>query len=146
MAEEEAKEKKGSMVKKLLSVLMIVVLVGGGVYFWQTGIISFPEKEPQLITSDPFDFTVNLADSQQKRYLKATVRVGYYPKELTQEIGSKIPEIRDLIIEVFRTKSVAEIDTTDGTKELREELRSELNERLELGEITEVYFTEFIIQ
>ena len=104
------------------------------------------QNELPIISFSPMVFTVNLADPQQRRFLKVTVELGYRNEELTAEINSKVPEIRDFIIELFRSRSVSDINNSEGTNALRTELKAELNQRLEAGEIVEVYFTEFIIQ
>ncbi len=151
---EGGKPKKKSKLKFIIIlVLILCILAGGGFAVWYFFFNSSDdsvdpvdtEKSPAFIFP-PIDFTVNLADVDQRRYLRATVQLGFDEKKLQKEMQKKVPEIRDLIIDVFRSKTVSEINTPEGTDKLRRELKMELNARLDSGEIREVYFTEFIIQ
>ncbi|MBS4021282.1 MAG: flagellar basal body-associated FliL family protein [Dethiobacter sp.] len=143
----KANSKKRGRGKLIVLILFAAIVLAGGFSSWHFYFRDkMPQREAKILTSAPMDFTVNLADSNQRRYLKAKIELGYTGKGLSKEIEKKIPEIRDLIILIFRTKNAAEIGTTEGTHELRLELREALNERLMSGEIVEVFFTEFIIQ
>ena len=145
--EQRIKQRKGK-VKVIVSILVVFLLMGGYAawHFYFRDNVAPAQVELPIITSGPMVVTVNLADSQQRRYLKVTVELGYRSEAMTTEIDKKIPEIRDFIIELFRSKTVSEINTSEGTNTLRRELKAELNQRLKTGEIVEVYFTEFIIQ
>lgn len=143
------KQRKGkSKVIIIVAILVVCQLIGGYAvwHFYFRDNVAPAQVELPIITSKPIMITVNLADSQQRRYLKVTVELGYRNEAMTTEIDSKLPEIRDFIIELFRSKTVSEIDTSAGTNKLRLELKAELNQRLKTGEIVDVYFTEFIIQ
>ncbi|RJX27858.1 MAG: hypothetical protein C4554_03625 [Dethiobacter sp.] len=142
-------KKEKSKVKAMVFILIIGMALSGGYSAWHFFLRDKQAREKraaQIITSAPMDFTVNLADAGQRRYLKATVELGYSSKGLTKEIEKNAAEIRDLIIELFRSRTVSEINASEGTNGLRMELKAELNERLKSGEILEIYFTEFIIQ
>ncbi len=148
-AKPQKETKQKSKVKVVLLFLVVFIVLGGCYYTWQF-FLSYKDGQEtravQIIASRPLDFTVNLADTEQRRYLKATVQLGYGDKNLTREIEKKVAEIRDLIIELFRSRTVTQINTLEGTDLLRAEMKAALNKRLHSGEILEVYFTEFIIQ
>lgn len=141
----DMKPKKKSGIKLIIFIIMVLVLIVGGYFVWQF-YFQGKERPQETITTAPLEFTVNLADSMQNRYLKATVRLGYTNKKLIKEIEAKVPELRDVMIEIFRSKKVSEIETKDGTDSLKTELKEALNEKLKSDEISDIYFTDFIIQ
>jgi flagellar protein FliL len=147
VAEAPVKKKKISW-KVLMAVILIISAAGAGVALWQGRVNGNPgEDEPIPLTYiSPMDFTVNLADVGQRRYLKASVAFATNHKNLEKEILDRKPEIRDLVIELFRSRTVTDLNTLTGTEKLREEIKVQVNGRLKTGEILEVYFTEFIIQ
>ena len=148
----QSHRKKKSKIKVfLITFLLLLILGGGGFAVWH--FILTPETEGSTeaprapaFASPPMDFTVNLADLEQRRYLRATDQMGYSQRRLTKDLESRVPEIRDLIIQIFRSKTVEEINTPQGAGQLRASLKDELNMRLQAGEIEEIYFTEFVIQ
>jgi len=62
------------------------------------------------------------------------------------EIAAREPEVRDAVIKVLRTKTVDEVATTEKVESLRQELLSSLNAVLESGDITNLFFVDFVIQ
>lgn len=140
------KGKGGIIIAVLVVLLLGVSAFAAWQFFFRDDGEARPEPVEPLMTSRPMNFTVNLADAQQRRFLKVTVELGYRGDDLIAEINKKTPEFRDFIIELFRSRTVAEINDTAGTNALRAEIKSELNQRLDSGGIEEVYFTEFIIQ
>lgn len=147
---EAGSPQKSKSKFKLIFVLLLVLLLAAGSYaawrFFIRGEAPQPEPVLPMIIAEPMVFTVNLADAQQRRFLRVTVELGYREKELTEEIGLKTPKIRDLIIEILRANTVADIDTPAGTEKLRAKLIEQINAGLQSGKVEEVYFTEFIIQ
>jgi flagellar FliL protein len=94
----------------------------------------------------PLDFTVNLADAGQRRYLKATVTLAFTDRGLADELVRSEPKLRDLIIGVLRSKTANEVADLDGTEKLRGEIIAAINSELTGGKIAALYFTDFLIQ
>jgi flagellar basal body-associated protein FliL len=149
-AEIIATPKKKKRSKLLIAILAVFLVIGaaGAVYLFKIrpGSAEPLEKKTELIMGEPLDFTVNLADTGRTRYLRTTVVLAYDNKRLTKELAKKEPEIRDLIITILRGKLAEEISTTEGTDEVRQQIRDELAGRLLLEGVTEVYFTQFLMQ
>lgn len=104
---------------------------------------------------------VNLADAAVFRYLKIGLVLEFetaeanrldaasYKKrqeELKGELSSRTPMMEDTIIAVLTRKTSDEISTTAGKEQLKEELKEKLNQVLGPHRVTNIYFTEFIIQ
>jgi flagellar protein FliL len=116
---------------------------------------------------------VNLADPGGRRYLRATVALEVMPPEeilaimhATPKAGAaegaaavdpllteyndalnlKMPIINDVITTALSSKTFDSIYTTEGKDKLREEIMTQLNERLPDLTVISVYFTEFVVQ
>ena len=95
---------------------------------------------------------VNLADQGGKRYLRVTMELELKPNEdinaseVLEEIEMRLPQLRDTILMILPSKQYAEISTTTGKIALRDELIVKLNAFLKKGQISKIYFTEFVVQ
>jgi flagellar FliL protein len=170
---ENSSNKEGGGNKLLMVVIIILLLlllvIGGLVaYFLLSDSTTDPEKNPEETTktekvekkkvtknSDdltvgpiyPMDnFVVNLMSDGARRFLKCAINLEMDTPELQPEIDSKVAPIRDIIIRILSSKTVAEVSTSKGKEKLKEEIVRKINERLEAGEIRHVYFVEFVIQ
>lgn len=89
---------------------------------------------------------VNLADKGGKRYLRITMELELSVPELVEEIDLRLPQLRDSILMILPTKTYDDIGTTPGKIALRDELLIRLNSFLKSGQITTLYFSEFVVQ
>lgn len=89
---------------------------------------------------------VNLAEQKARRYLKVTIHLELDGPEVIKEIETLKPRLIDSIIILLSSKTLADIEDTKGKLSLRREIITSLNEELSTGRVTNVYFTEFIIQ
>jgi len=96
----------------------------------------------------PLDtFTVHLKkDGSVSRYLKATMSLELNAEELSFELDSKSPVVRDRIIRILSSKTLNEIASKEGKQKLSFEIINTLNSMLIDGNIKYIYFTEFILQ
>ena len=165
MADEEGKteegEKKGGSKKLILIVIVLVVLIGGGVgAFLALGsgggdgedgeAEEFEELEGGeggILPSAVLPLETFIVNLQVKgSFLKTTLQLEFAEPELPPTIESDIPKIRDSIIRTLSTKSSAEILSIEGKEKPREQIRDEINEVLGAEDVTQVFFTEFIVQ
>ena len=135
---------------------LIVVIASAGVNFWLLSTKSSVPKQkvieprPEIGTLEKLgDFLVNLADTEEARYISATIQLeqnyGSHP-EFGNEIGNRKTQIRDLIISVLSSKTSAEMRTPEGKEALKQELKERINSVLARGQIARVYFTRFAVQ
>lgn len=87
--------------------------------------------------------TVNLADSDSRRYLRAGIVLEYADREVGDELAEKGHRVRDAAMAVLRAKTVADLKDEGAMKG---ELVEAANRVLERGRVTGVYFKEFVIQ
>ncbi len=93
---------------------------------------------------DPF--IVNLADAEGQRYLKAVIQLEVDRPEGEGEIQGKLPQIRDEILMILSNKTFEDVSTTAGKKMVKREIASAVNRYITSGQVTQVYFTEFVVQ
>jgi len=91
-------------------------------------------------------FTVNLADKGGNRFLRVTMGLEMKDEKLSEELDKRLPQIKDAVLMIMPSKKTHEIDTVKGKLALRNELIEKINSILTTGQITNIYFTEFIIQ
>ena len=96
----------------------------------------------------PLDqFIVNLMSSGSgKRYLKTSIALELSIAKLQAELDIKRDVLRDVIITILSSKTLEEVQTVRGKQALREEITERLNEFLVDGRISNVFFTEFVVQ
>ncbi len=102
--------------------------------------------QPRDLVSMPVgDFTVNLADKGGLHFLRASISVGTSGSQL-EKLRTRESQIRDLIIQVLRSKTKAELENAQGLEALRKELVRKLSGDLGQGKVFTVYFTDFVVQ
>jgi flagellar FliL protein len=90
-------------------------------------------------------FVMNLADSDQRSYLRIGIDLGL---NNAAKHGEELPvaRVRDTILGVLALAKVDDLLTAEGKNRLKQDLLHALTERVpDLG-VEEVYFTEFLIQ
>lgn len=157
--EKQEKPKKSSKMKLIILLLVVVIVLGGGGFFAYMKFFKKPkgeeaeqptahkaEKAEQAIIHKMDTFLVNLADPGGKRYLKLTMELELDNKKVVEEISKETPRIRDVILTVLSSKAFDDISTLPGKLALKKELITKLNGSLKTGKVTNIYFTEFLVQ
>jgi flagellar FliL protein len=158
---------KRSKLPLILAIVGVVVLLGGGGAAYFLGVFGGRGDEAQAAKEGgehegkagkhegagqagalvPLDtFVANLADEDARRYLKATIQVEFFAHDVPAAFKDRLPQIRDLLLTLLSSKSFAEVRTTEGKQQLREEVIARLNRVLDDDAVKAVYFTEFIVQ
>jgi flagellar FliL protein len=152
---KEDKGNKGNIFKIIIIVLLLLIVVGGaafgGMYFAGKNGSSATEKAdkaPEVIevTYSLDEFLVNLSDEDGRRYLKVKVFIGYEEnEELTAELETKKPIIRDLVNTSLRAKKTTDFSAT-GVDTIKNELIASINPVLTKGKISHIYFNDILVQ
>ncbi len=90
-------------------------------------------------------FLVNVSGSRGRKLVKMNMELELTNAEVQEEVEKIKPKIRDYIIIIASSKTFAEISTKEGKDALRDEIKTQINLFLTKGQITKVYFTEFIL-
>lgn len=155
------------MSKKLIIILsagaFLIMLMMGGLFFmmWsklskmesQQTVEETPEqaelavKETQVKPIFPLaSFIVNLAGENGKRYLKIKMDLEIAKEELNDEIRRRIPQIRDGVMMILTSKRYEDIKDTEGKIALRADIQNHVNSFFKEPYVSNVYFTDFVIQ
>ncbi|SJZ64344.1 flagellar basal body-associated FliL family protein [Selenihalanaerobacter shriftii] len=140
---------------KLMLVAMVVlslIIAAGTSYFMLQqvgGSKNQTAKEKKSITKlgptyKVGDFVVNLANGQ--RYIRLNLVLEVSNEDIIEELKKRNPQVRDAVISILRNKQQNDIKTKAGTRDLREEIRRELDKLVSEGNISNVFFTEFVVQ
>ncbi len=155
MAEEnstEIKQKSGLDFKIIVIGLLIFLVAMGASYLLMKSLMAplMPktEKEVKEVTISgglvsAGEFTTNVNDTAGNRYLKVEVSLEVSDKKSAESIKEYMPIIRDSIISILKSKTVADLDDQVA---LKEEIKTDLNKKMGKGFIKSVYFTNFIMQ
>ncbi|TVQ97932.1 MAG: flagellar basal body protein FliL [Desulfovibrionales bacterium] len=161
----EEEPKKGGKAKWIVLLLVLLLLGGGGAAaYWflmgpgaesgeQAGEQAVPGAEatgtradftPEIVRLDPF--IVNLADPLGRRFLRMTLDVEVRDRAAVGEVQRSTSRIRDAVILLLAGKSFADLASMEGKITLKNEIVERLNQIVGGGRVTNVYFTEFVVQ
>ena len=162
MAEEEAKEgaSAGSGKKMMVLGLVGVLLLGGGggaAWFFMGGQKEEGEKHAKeehveehvdepgpVVELEPF--LLNLADRDELRFLKVSIKLELDRPEEKTDFPKKVPAIRDALLVLLSSKESQLLRTVNGKRRIREEIMTRANGVMSKGKVSNVFFTDFIIQ
>ncbi|HDQ41450.1 MAG TPA: flagellar basal body-associated FliL family protein [Desulfonatronum sp.] len=161
----EEEKKSGGKLKWILVAVLLVLLGGGGfaAYWFLMGPgASSPEQTaqeqeqrepgadpqqkmtPEIITLPAF--IVNLADPLGRRFLRLTLDVEVVSKEAAGELNRLDSRVRDAIILLLSSKTYTDLASMESKITLKNEIVDRLNQIVGTARVSNVYFTEFVIQ
>jgi len=162
-AEKADEPIKAGMNKKLLLIVLLgLLVVGGGAGFFfmsggesekkanaegahaETDAEPDPKVAGPVLDLDPF--VLNLADRDQLRYLKVSIKLQLDRPQEETDFTDKLPAIRDALLVLLTSKESRSLRTIDGKMLVRDEIGGRINTIMKKGKIQQVFFTEFIIQ
>ncbi|MGH9377272.1 MAG: flagellar basal body-associated FliL family protein [Terriglobia bacterium] len=157
-------QKKKSSKAVIIGVALVLCLaLGGGAYVFMShrALANSKNKGKPETTAKQADaapvatiplesFLVNLADPDHGSFLKVGITLGLdkpLPKGMENPADSPfIPEIRDTILGVLNSWQSSSLLASDGKTKLKEQLLAALQKRVPQLGITDIYFTDFLIQ
>ena len=144
--------------------VLIMVAIGGGLFMMWSKVSALDQavnppseeeseeadKEAEQIKIGPIfpldTFIVNLSDQGGNRFLRATMNLELEHDDLIGEMEKRLPQIRDAILMILPTRTYQDIRSAEGKAALRTEILAKMNSLLKKEAITNIYFTEFVIQ
>ena len=166
MAEEEKSQpqKGGNSSVMLVGVLLFLVVIlgtsllivllttgGRGARYPVSYNGKFQDKKaerpkPGILVPLGGDIIVNLAETGGASYLKVNAVLEVDNPKAAEEIKTRAPQIRDLMIGILRLKTAEKISEKEGINEIRSEIISSINRVLYEGKVVNLYFSDFIMQ
>ncbi|MGQ9824831.1 MAG: flagellar basal body-associated FliL family protein [Desulfotomaculales bacterium] len=156
--ENQENSSKGKRKPRLILILALCLVLGGGLAY---GALRFFHVLPsgdggnagqkaRVEATEKLDLgnkVVNLGNGESGRYLRVQVVLEYpAQKKLSEEVKSKQPLITEKVLNVFRSKKAEEIMPVEKLEKVKEEILKAINEDLQQGKVTQVYFTDFLVQ
>ncbi len=129
----------GKIPMVIIIVLAVVILGGVGVLAMKSKSGKHGVQAEKLPTTSVAlgEFVVNLADTDQIRYLKASIALdvtGPVPKSGEGGESGPDPKIRDAVIGVLSSKRFADMVAPNGKEVLKKDILVAVNKRLEEGQ------------
>lgn len=155
---KSGKKDKQKKKKLMLTILIVVVVLAGS----SAGLYSYFNKPAGAATEARKDSTAKLAVTESLdmgevlvnlngngggHYLRVRVTLDY-PKEkkLSEELKKKKPQLSDVIITTLRSKTLDEVGPVGAVDGIKKSLLKEINKNLDSGEVTSIYFTDYLVQ
>jgi flagellar FliL protein len=91
-------------------------------------------------------FIVNLADAGRSRYLRVTMDLELADSSDAGKLTERLPQIRDSILMILPSKQFDDIAGMEGKIALRDEILAKLNSLFGNTVVTNIFFTEFVVQ
>jgi flagellar FliL protein len=154
-----AKKGKGKLVLILLILLVLGGGAGGGAWWFmaksqaasgadaKAGEHGSINEESGVLPLE--QFTVNLADEEASRFLRATVHLvvdqGHAVKEI-EEDKLKLMRVRSSVLELLTMQTSARVTTTEGKTELKHAIAARTSDILKPIKVIDVLFSDFVVQ
>jgi len=146
----------GQMNYKMLALIVVLVVIITGVasftFFTYFSVSGDDEnsKEVQSIedirpTYQVGDFTVNISNNNQISFVRASLVFELENAELAEELDKRSSQIRDRIISTLRAQN-EEILEEPGADTIKEIVKEKINQLLISGRVTNVWFTDLVVQ
>ena len=100
-----------------------------------------------VVPLDPF--VVNLADPEAARYLRIKITLMVDDKDKVKEVIENLAltgKVKDVILQTLSRKTSQELINEEGKNKLRSEIQEGLGLYFKEPKLTDVMFTEFVIQ
>ncbi|BAF60260.1 MAG: flagellar basal body-associated FliL family protein [Pelotomaculum sp.] len=151
---KENKKGKGKGRKFLIFFIILAVLAGvsAGAYFYfkrPAGEAKEARKSGavEMETVEMGEVVANLAGSGGAHYLRVNITLEYpRDKKLAEELKKKKHQILDSLIAVLRSKTLADVNSPGSVDSLKRDLLNGINVHLEEGQVTGIYFTDYLVQ
>jgi flagellar FliL protein len=157
----EAPVEKGPVKKgRFLMILLPLILLGGGgggyLAYSQYVTLATLGQETEVVEEEaPIEYgefleldnlIVNPARSDGKRFLMIKIGLESDEPKALDEIVSKKVVIHDTILDLLSAKPVEDLASIERRESIKEEIREALNEILTEGDVTRLYFTQYVLQ
>ncbi|MFW6386421.1 MAG: flagellar basal body-associated FliL family protein [Bacillota bacterium] len=141
---------RSDFVKFFVILPLIVIILAAGTSY---AIFTYlgpggPEEEPEDESGPSYslgDFVVNLKGTGGYKYLQTSIVVRVSNEQVVEELDERSPQVRDTIIDILSEQDISEIED-DGNDIVKNQIQTRLKSIINSGEVTDVWFTQFVIQ
>ncbi|MGL5721678.1 MAG: flagellar basal body-associated FliL family protein [Brevinema sp.] len=138
------------LISVVISVVIMFLIFRGGTSKNRNEELVAVQLQPKPAPLSYYDlgsFRINTADIDANYFVRLAIQLGFNAdnKALHQEITDRVPQFKDIILNILNSKEKNQIDETLKKEQLKEEIRRSLNNVLINGEIDAIYYTEFTV-
>jgi flagellar basal body-associated protein FliL len=99
----------------------------------------------KMVTLEQFTVNLTTPGSPTPKFVRVNISVELSGDDAESEFTQKMPQVRNVIIDLFNSKRPTDLASADGRDYLKEEIRNSLNSFMVSGKIKGVYFTNFAL-
>ena len=160
--EEETAPKSKKNIKNLIPVMAIIPIVAALSFLFVTKIVNprvasssddvevveEEEEETEGVVWELGEKLANPLGSRNLRFAKVSVSLELASAEIAAKAEARKARLEDIFLTILSSKTLAEMGSPAGKRELKRELKESFTSDLKLkeGDIRRIYFREFVIQ
>jgi flagellar FliL protein len=99
----------------------------------------------RMVTLEQFTVNLSTPGSVNPKFVRVNISLEVPTEDAEAEVNTKMPQVRNAIIDLFNSKRSSDLATAEGRDYLKEEIRNALNGFLINGKVKGVYFTNFAL-
>jgi flagellar FliL protein len=99
----------------------------------------------KMVTLDQFTVNLSTPGSVTPKFVRVNVSLQVPSTDVENEVNSKMPQVRNAIIDLFNSKRPADLANAEGRDYLKEEIKNALNGFMVNGKVQGVFFTNFAV-
>ena len=104
-----------------------------------------PADLGKMVTLEQFTVNLSTPGSSIPKFARVNISLEVPTDDAEAEVTTKMPQIRNVIIDLFNSKRPGDLATAEGRDYLKEEIRNALNGFLINGKVKGVFFTNFAL-
>jgi len=157
-AVEEKPKGKSRFLLILIPLILLGISGGGWIAYSQYAMlarIGHSDEAAEEAAGEPVEYgefmemeplIINPAGTDGTRYLMVKIGVESDQPSALEEITTKQVVVRDAIVEVLSARTVETLSDIGLRETIKQDLRTTINEILESGKVTRLYFTQYVLQ
>jgi flagellar basal body-associated protein FliL len=99
----------------------------------------------KMVTLDQFTVNLSTPGSVNPKFVRVNISLEVPTDDTEGEVTSKMPEVRNVIIDLFNSKKPQDLANAEGREYLKEEIKNAINGFMISGKVRGVYFTNFAL-
>jgi flagellar basal body-associated protein FliL len=139
----EVSSNSSSTATKVFFGIVLIALVCGGLFFIKKARATTPSPATTY-TYNLGEVLTNLSDASDMRYVKTTITLETNNKAVENEIQNKEFQVRDCLISLFNSETSE--DFLNDPAKVKDMAVDGLNKNLTSGRVTNIYFSDLVMQ
>jgi flagellar FliL protein len=99
----------------------------------------------KMVTLEQFTVNLSTPGSGTAKFVRVNISLELPTEDAEAEVTSKMPQVRNAIIDLFNSKRPSDLASAEGRDYLKEEIKNALNGFLVVGKVRGVFFTNFAV-